>query len=170
MVYTIPLRVSAHLSSELILVSKSILYWKPEQPPPSTITLSSRPGSSSLTFLSCWGREGEGEGVCQVTTPGKLECTHLDTAVAEVKFLDWVSVSSLVFLEQSASAAEPSDLGAAPPTPAWRAPRGQSRGLAAVGGQGSAASRQQLRQWPQHQRHDKRGTEEEILFSASVRG
>ena len=60
------------MSSELIFVSKSILYWKPEQPPPSTITLSTNPGSSSVTFCSCYGEREDklntmGPSVCTLT-------------------------------------------------------------------------------------------------------
>ena len=53
-------------------MSKSILYWKPEQPPPSTITLSTNPGSSSVTFCSCYGEREDklntmGPSVCTLT-------------------------------------------------------------------------------------------------------
>lgn len=48
-------QTNTHLSSELILVSKLMVYWKPEQPPPSTVTLNIRSGSSSVTFnICCW--------------------------------------------------------------------------------------------------------------------
>ena len=41
--------ITADLSSSLILVSRLNLYWNPEQPPPSTMTLNTVSGSPSVT-------------------------------------------------------------------------------------------------------------------------
>lgn len=59
-----------HLSSELTFASRLNLYWNPEQPPPSTVTLSSVSVSPSVISRSCYERR---DGPPRLTEHGELD-------------------------------------------------------------------------------------------------